>query len=155
MIPLYTSEQLQLLPKTSKKIRVKNAPVDLTDPNLPNLVRLMFEKMKEWNGIGLAAPQMGINVRLAVVDIGKGETFALINPEITFASKDVNKMEEGCLNFPGEYYPVTRPKKIRIRFYNLAGELVKLKASGLLAKAFQHETDHLNRVLIVDRAHEQ
>jgi peptide deformylase len=154
MLPIYTLEQLTLLKKSDKKLRLANEPVDPKDPELPHLCQLMFERMKEWNGIGLAAPQMGVNIRVAVVDIGKGEQYALINPEITFASRDENIMEEGCLNFPGEYYPIRRPKKVRIKFQNFQGETIKCKASGLLAKAFQHEIDHLNKTLIIDHEHE-
>lgn len=144
----------ELLPKTSELLRKKNETVDPTSDEIKNLVEIMFEKMYEWKGIGLAAPQMGVNKRVAVVDVGKGEKFALINPEITFQSKQTSSMDEGCLNFPEEFYPINRPKKVRIKYYDLEGNLVKQKASGLLAKAFQHEVDHLNKILIVDRAHE-
>ena len=142
---------LHLLSREDKKLRMKNAEVDIHDPNLPILIETMFEKMYEWHGIGLAAPQMGINKRLAVIDIGDGEQIALINPVITFASKETHVMEEGCLNFPGEYCPVPRPKKIRIKYDSLDGKIIKQKASGLLAKAMQHETDHLNSILIIDK----
>lgn len=143
--------KLHLLTKEDQKLRASNSDIDIHDPQLPILIDEMFEKMYEWHGIGLAAPQMGINKRLAVVDIGDGDKIVLINPVITFESKDTNLMEEGCLNFPGEYYFVRRPKKIRIKYEDLQGNIVKRKASGLLAKALQHETDHLNRILIFDR----
>ncbi len=144
-----------LLEKTDKRLRAKNADVDPKDPNLLKLIDDMFEKMYEWNGIGLAAPQFGMNIRLAVVDTGKsGEKFALINPEITYASKEATLLEEGCLNFHGEYLRIHRPRKIRIKFYDVNGKLRKMKAQGLLAKVFQHETDHLNQKMIIDRANE-
>ncbi len=143
-----------LIENTDKRLRAKNAPVDIKDPALPKLIEDMFEKMYEWNGIGLAAPQFGVNIRLAVVDTGKGEKYALINPEITFASKETSPLEEGCLNFPGKYLRIDRPRKIRIKFQDVNGKFIKMKASGLLAKVFQHETDHLNQTLIIDHANE-
>ena len=141
-----------LLSKTDKKLKAKNATIDPKDPKLPELIDSMFQKMYEWNGIGLAAPQFGLNKRLAVIDTGRGDRLVLINPEITFSSRDTSLMEEGCLNFPGEYLPVERPSKIRVKFQEVGGKIVKMKASGLLAKVIQHETDHLNQTLIVDRA---
>lgn len=148
-------KEYTLLEKNDQRLRAKNADVDLKDPNLEKLIEDMFQKMYEWNGIGLAAPQFGLNVRLAVVDTGRsGEKFALINPEITYASKETTMLEEGCLNFPGEYLQINRPRKIRIRFNDLNGKVRKMKAQGLLAKVFQHETDHLNQKMIIDRANE-
>lgn len=145
-----------LLEKNDKKLHAKNSEVDPKDPALPKLVDDMFQKMYEWNGIGLAAPQFGLNIRLAVVDTGKdNEKFVLINPEITYASKETSMLEEGCLNYPGEYLRIDRPRKIRIKFYEVGGKIRKMKASGLLAKVFQHETDHLNQKTIIDRAGKQ
>jgi len=143
---------MQLENRNSPKLRSKNEVVDPKDPETKKLAETMFEKMYEWQGIGLAAPQIGINKRLAVVDIGDGQKYILINPEITYRSKLQTRMEEGCLNFPDEFYKVNRPRKIRIKYHDLEGNTVKQKASGLLAKAFQHETDHLNQTLIIDKA---
>lgn len=146
-------KEYSLLSRDDKKLRAVNKKVDPKDPALPQLIEDMYQKMHEWNGIGLAAPQFGLNIRLAVVDTGKGEKFALINPEITFASKEMAPLEEGCLNFPGEFLRIDRPKKIRIKFQEVGGKAIKMKAHGLLAKVFQHETDHLNQKLIIDRGH--
>lgn len=147
-------KEFVLLERTDKKLRAQNKQVDPKDPTLPALIDAMYEKMYEWNGIGLAAPQFGLNIRLAVVDIGKGEKYVLINPEITYASKETSPLEEGCLNFPGEYLRIDRPKKIRIKFQEVGGKIRKMKAQGLLAKVFQHETDHLNQKMIIDRVNE-
>jgi peptide deformylase len=125
------------------------------DQSVRDLVKEMIETMHAENGIGLAAPQVGIHKQLLVVDCDPENdaipALALINPQIKKSSKEVCVMEEGCLSIPGVYLDVTRPKSIEVTYKDENGRPQKLKASGLLARVIQHEMDHLNGVLFVDR----
>jgi len=136
-------------------LRRRAEPVsDVNAPDFQELITDMVETMYEAPGIGLAAPQVGVSRRLCVVDITSGEDPAallvLVNPEITEVW-DKETREEGCLSVPGFYYEVTRPSRIAVRFQDRHGRPVELLADGLLARAIQHEIDHLNGVLFVDR----
>ncbi|TAK96933.1 peptide deformylase [Patescibacteria group bacterium] len=144
----------------AKKIKVYPAPVlrgksqkvkDPLDAAVQKLVQSMIVTMDEANGLGLAAPQVGEALRLCVVR--ENETiYVLINPQLTAKSKQKIIMEEGCLSFPGKFFPIERPETVKVRYTDESGKKVKAKASGLLARAFQHEIDHLDGVLIIDRA---
>lgn len=118
------------------------------------LISDMVETMYDAPGIGLAAPQVGVSKRLCVVDITSGEDpgalLVLVNPEIT-ETWEKDTREEGCLSVPGFFYEVTRPSRISVRFQDRHGQPAELLAEGLLARAIQHEIDHLNGVLFVDR----
>jgi len=130
-------------------LREKAAPV--TDfEALPTLIPEMLTAMHEHNGIGIAAPQIGLNQRIVVIDLGDGP-LALINPEIVEASEGKEIMEEGCLSVPQVYVEVERSEHIRVRGANLDGQPVELEARGFFARVLQHEIDHLNGILIVDR----
>jgi peptide deformylase len=116
-------------------------------PELHQLVNDMFESMYAAKGVGLAAPQIGISKRIAVIDTSNGQReedkLVLINPEIVATSgKQVS--EEGCLSVPGFREDVTRPKTVTIRAQNVKGEWFEKTGEDLLARAFLHETDHLN-----------
>jgi peptide deformylase len=113
----------------------------------------MFETMYAEEGVGLAAPQVGITDRVIVVDphLEEQEPFALINPEILQASKETDKAEEGCLSIPGLRDLVERSTSITVRGLTPEGEPRELAAEGLLARIVQHEVDHLNGVLFIDR----
>ena len=112
------------------------------------LIASMFDTMSGQKGIGLAAPQVGINEQIFVVDTGK-DAFAVINPKIIRAvGSEVS--EEGCLSIPHLQVNVKRSKEIEVEFINEDNRLVRAKISGLLAKVFQHENDHLQGKLIVD-----
>jgi peptide deformylase len=114
----------------------------------------MIATMLEHNGIGLAAPQVGKNLNLFVINkeaTGNGEHLILCNPNITFQSAASHVMEEGCLSCPKTFGDVRRPEKIRVKAYTLTGEKKIFKAKGLLAKVFQHEIDHLRGTLIIDK----
>jgi peptide deformylase len=123
------------------------------------LVADMFETMYDEPGIGLAAPQVGVSKRLVVIaavaddDEGKhvGAPLALVNPEILSSSPDLEPYEEGCLSVPGITENVIRPRAIRLRYTTLDGEQVERDAAGLLARVVQHEIDHLDGILFVDR----
>ena len=128
-------------------------PVERLDGNIARLIRDMLETMYAAPGIGLAAPQIGQSLRLAVVDIQQGKTpkpLVLINPKIEKTEGKV-KSEEGCLSIPGLICTVPRAERVVVSALNEKGLPVTLKAQGLLARCFQHEIDHLNGKLIIDR----
>jgi len=110
----------------------------------------MQELMKLSGGVGLAAPQVGINRQMVLVDIGQGPVM-LINPKIMKKS-GTEVMEEGCLSLPGIYVSVKRAKSIVVNALNLDNEKTVIKASGLLARVMQHEIDHLRGKMIIDYA---
>ena len=121
---------------------------EITD-DIRRLVDDMFETMNEAKGVGLAAPQVGVNVRLAIIDIGDNP-LVLINPRI-IKSSGKETCEEGCLSFPGLTEKVERAKKVVAEATNIDGARYEIEAEGLLARAIQHELDHLDGVLFIDR----
>lgn len=133
-----------VLRQENKKIK------NFSDPELQKLIDDMFETLHKEHGVGLAAPQIGINLKLCVIEEG-GTRYTLINPRITKFSKETIPMEEGCLSVPGKFFSIERPAEVNVCFYDRDGNRAKLRASGLLARAIQHETDHLNGILILDR----
>ena len=122
------------------------------DDTLKKLADDMAEVMYQDDGVGLAAPQVSIGKRIFVVGLGEGKYKAYVNPEITFYSKDKMTNEEGCLSFPEIFGYVTRPKKIHIKYQDLDGKKYKEKLASFDSIVVQHEFDHLNGVLFVDRA---
>lgn len=127
---------------------------DPLDESIQNLLPEMLRIMRETNGIGLAAPQIGLSLRLCVIEID-GVIRYLINPKITSTSREKVFFEEGCLSLPEEYFEIERFAKVTVRYQNEKGEDMKLRAHGLLAYCIQHELDHLDGKLIYDRYHEQ
>lgn len=127
-------------------LRRKAQPVERIDDALQQLIDDMIETMYAAPGIGLAAPQVGVSLRVFVVDITSGQDPAAlmtaINPEINQLAGRV-QADEGCLSLPGIYGPTPRAAEVLLRCTNRAGEAVEIPAEGLLARAFQHETDHL------------
>jgi len=125
------------------------------DQSIRNLVREMLQTMYSENGIGLAAPQVGLNKQLLVIDCEPDEPttepMVLINPEIISYGQELCKIEEGCLSVPGVYLDVIRPEAITVAFKDENGRPQKISASGLLSRCIQHEMDHLNGVMCVDR----
>lgn len=124
---------------------------DSQDKKLQDLIKKMVKTMRDNNGLGLAAPQIGESIKLCVIEEG-GKLYILINPKISKVSKETFIAEEGCLSFPGKFIPVERPEKVTVLYLNERGERCKIKASGLLARALQHEIDHLNGILFINRA---
>jgi len=122
-------------------------------PDYKDLINNMFEKMYESNGIGLAAQQVGLNIQLAVIDTREQDCgkIVLINPQITGYSEQYTVFEEGCLSFPDIHGDIERPESIELKYYNSEGKLIVDKFEGLLARVAQHEIDHLNGVLFIDR----
>jgi peptide deformylase len=129
-------------------LRAKSKPVNAVGVVERMLIAAMFETMESHKGIGLAAPQVGINQQIFVVDTGK-EAFAAINPKIVKAVGG-DFMEEGCLSIPDLHVNVKRAKTIWVEFTDEHNRLVSAEISGLTAKVFQHESDHLNGKLIID-----
>jgi peptide deformylase len=125
---------------------------EFNTPDLHKLIDDMFESMYAAKGVGLAAPQIGIGKRIAVVDTTVGEDhgrkLVLINPEIV-NREGSQAGEEGCLSIPGFREQVTRPKKVTVRAQDAAGEFFEMTGEDLLARAFVHETDHLNGTLYI------
>ncbi len=115
------------------------------------LIKTMRAEMVKSVGIGLSANQIGLDMRLFVAK-ADGKQYAIFNPDITKFSKEKVLMEEGCLSVPELYGPVERPEKITMEGYDANGKKIKIKAWGILARVFQHETDHLNGILFIDKA---
>ena len=134
-------------------LRKKSDPVEIVDQNLRKLLDEMLEIMYAAPGIGLAAIQIGIPKRLIVIDVSKEERkkpLYLINPEITFTSKNTSVYEEGCLSLPGHFAEIERPAECHLNYIDYDGKKKSLKADGILATCIQHEVDHLNGVLFID-----
>lgn len=119
------------------------------DGKLAQLAEHMLETMYAEPGLGLAAPQVGVQRRFFVYDVGEGPQ-TLINPVIT-ESRDEWEFEEGCLSVPGLVWDIVRPKEIHVTGYDLEGDEVSIEADELLARLFQHELDHLDGVMLIDR----
>ncbi|MEM9035165.1 MAG: peptide deformylase [Actinomycetota bacterium] len=130
-------------------LRQKAAEITDVDERLVRLTEQMFVTMYEAPGIGLAAPQIGVQQRLFVYDLGDGDQRTLINPEIV-ESEGEWVYEEGCLSIPGLSFELVRPKIVHLRGRDLDGNEVEVEADELLARLFQHELDHLNGVLMLD-----
>jgi peptide deformylase len=125
------------------------------DEGLRSLVRDMFETMYHEEGIGLAAPQIGVSQRVIVLDLRRedhdDEPIALVNPRLTWKSTETAKQTEGCLSIPGLEEIVERPAKVRLEAHDPEGEPIEIEADDLLARALQHEVDHLDGILFIDR----
>jgi len=134
-------------------LRQRSVEVAEIDESIHSLVEKMFTAMDDEKGIGLAAPQIGISKRVIVVSVDeKGfERLALINPEILYRSEETDVMEEGCLSVPGVNADVRRPVEAVVRGITRSGRLVEISAGGLLARVLQHEIDHLDGILFIDR----
>ena len=135
-----------VLEKPSKPV------VEFGTPALNELIADMFETMYAAKGVGLAAPQIGVSERVSVIDtsVGEDETqkIVIINPEITFRD-GTQTGEEGCLSIPGFREPVTRANKVTVKARNAQGETVEFEGNELLARALQHEIDHLDGILFI------
>ena len=126
------------------------APVESVTPELCRLLDEMVPFMRESSGVGLAAPQVGVSRRFFVMDAGD-KVRKVINPEILSSGNSTAEMEEGCLSVPGIHKKVRRPKRIQVRYQNETGEVISEELKDYPARVFQHEFDHLNGVLFVDR----
>jgi peptide deformylase len=133
------------------RLRQVSKPVEVFDESLSKLIDDMFDTMYDARGVGLAAPQIGINIRLSVVDAShnKSQQLVLVNPEI-ISQEGEAQYSEGCLSVPGAYDKVRRAEKVRLRAYDRHGKMYEMDAEGVLAECFQHEIDHLNGKLFID-----
>jgi len=145
---------LAILIAPHRSLKTKARPVTPADMDrVRALAPRMFAAMYKAPGIGLAAPQVDVGLRFAVIDLmpqDKPQPFTLINPEILAVSEDWAVREEGCLSLPNQYAEVSRPAQVRVGFCDLNRKRQELDAEGLLAACLQHEIDHLNGVLFVD-----
>jgi peptide deformylase len=133
-------------------LKSKATPVDRFDDALRGQVGRMAGLMSDALGVGLAAPQLGVSQRLLVYRVGfDAPVIALANPEIEWTSEDAETLEEGCLSIPGITVDVERPVYVRVRAQDEDGQERRVEASGLEARVIQHEMDHLDGVLILDR----
>jgi peptide deformylase len=141
--------QLEILEYPDKNLKKKSKAVRSVDRSLRALIKNMAETMYAAPGIGLAAPQVGKLVRLVIADVGEG-LVAIVNPKITARSGDQTYME-GCLSVPGLEAPVKRAEKITVKGIDKTGKALELEAEGLLSTVLQHEIDHLDGKLFIDR----
>lgn len=130
-------EQAQAVTKVDRRVR--------------QLLEDMAQTMYEAEGVGLAAPQIGVLQRIIVIDAGEG-LIGLINPEVVVKSDDIQTASEGCLSIPGVYGDVERHAEVTVEGLDRSGKKIRIEAEGLLARALQHEIDHLNGILFIERA---
>ena len=145
---------LPILKYGAPELKTVSKPVDFFNSELEKITHNMIETMYSAPGIGLAAPQIGLNIRLATVDLSVGEDAAqlitICNPEIVTSEGD-QKSEEGCLSIPDFTDTIVRPNRMVVKGLNVHGDEIRIEAEGLLARCFSHEIDHLNGVFFIDR----
>lgn len=148
---------LEIKKYPERVLRQKAAQVESIDGEVQRLIDDMIETMHAAPGIGLAAPQVGVSKRLIVIDVGlreegeeKNPLIVLINPEIINAEGDIES-QEGCLSLPDFITNITRAERVLVRGFNREGIPVETEGEGLLARALQHEIDHLDGILLIDR----
>lgn len=144
MLDIYTLDDEVLREETKKVISF--------DSSLRMLIDAMFDTLIEADGVGLAAPQVGVSKKFFVVDLRRGDDskYVFINPEIIETSIEEGPYEEGCLSIPGFYREVIRPLRVRVQAQEVNGKYFTIDADGLLARVIQHENDHLNKTLFID-----
>lgn len=130
-------------------LRKKSREVDVIDEKIKTLVQDMLDTMYKEEGVGLAAPQVGILKKVVVIDIGEGP-IALINPQIVQEEGEIIDME-GCLSIPGKSGKVCRPEKVKVEYLDIGGNKNVIEGTALLARALCHEIDHLYGILYIDR----
>lgn len=133
-------------------LKKKSRPVEEIDDKIRELVKDMIETMHKYDGVGLAAVQVGILKQVVVIDTGEegSHVYVLINPEI-IKTKGMKEVEEGCLSFPNKFAKVKRPEEVVVRALDENGKKIEIKAKGLLAQAICHEVDHLNGEVFIDK----
>lgn len=147
--------RIHQLPKDEAVLRAENSQITFPlSSEVKKLISEMKQAVRVAKGIGLAAPQIGKNLMLAVINLDEYgiEPFAIINPRIVSKSIKKTEMEEGCLSIPGYFAPIRRPSKIEVEFLREDGQLIRMPAEKLLAKVFQHEIEHLGGILIRDKS---
>lgn len=137
--------------QTNPILRKKSQPIGKIDEEILKLAQDMIETMEQNNGIGLSACQVGKNIKLFIIPREMSKHWVFINPEIIKISKKTETMKEGCLSLPGLFIPVERAESIKVKALDENSKEFKLKAKDFLARVIQHEIDHLNGILIVDK----
>lgn len=134
-----------------ERLRKVAKPVETFDDQLQTLIDDMFDTMYDARGVGLAAPQIGVSLRLSVIDVigDKTKQIVIINPEI-ISSEGEKEFEEGCLSVPGAYDKVIRAAKVKVKALDRTGKPFEISGDGLLGECLQHEIDHLNGKLFID-----
>jgi len=149
----FTVTKLTILPietgADNPILRKKTELVPKVTKEILKLLKDMEESMREEEGMGIAAPQVGVSLRVCLAMFNKKLT-PMINPQITWKSKETDKVEEGCLSLPGVNVDVTRPTEITVKYLDARGKEQERRLEGVDARIVQHEIDHLNNVLIVD-----
>ena len=147
--------QLPLIIAPDPRLKKKSLPVAEVDARINRLMDDMLETMYGANGIGLAAPQIGELLRVIVVDVSEKneppQPIGLANPEVVWADEEMLLYNEGCLSLPEQYADVVRPKAVRVRYLDRDNRSREIAGTGLLATVLQHEIDHLEGTLFVDR----
>lgn len=151
---------MELVEFNNPILRQKAKDVDKFSPELNILIDEMFQKLEGLEGVGLAAPQIGVSIQLTVIEYNRSDKDSadipsipktvLINPKIVWKSKDTDIQTEACFSIPGKEYPVPRFKKIHLEYFDQTGKRHKIKAKGFLSRVIQHEIDHLAGKLICD-----
>lgn len=146
--------RLPILVAPDPRLKKKSLPVEKVDDDVRKLMDDMLETMKDADGIGLAAPQVGVHKRVVVIDLARKDQdpdpIFMANPEIIAVSEDDSEHEEGCLSLPQHYASVIRPAAVTIKYLDRENEIRELEADELLATCIQHEIDHLDGILFVD-----
>ena len=145
---------MEILTLGNELLRQKSSPVKEIGPEYIKLAKDMIDALHVWDGIGLAAPQVGIMERIFAVHVEGDVPRIFINPSIIETSQETVKFEEGCLSIPGTYTNVTRPEAVKIQAWNEKGRPFTIEADGVLARVIQHEYDHLEGILFIDRISE-
>ena len=146
--------KLKIVKYGDETLRKVCRPVDKITPRIITLLDDMLETMHAADGVGLAAPQVGVLRRIVVIEVDEGQVYELINPRIVaFAGEQ--QEQEGCLSVPGRWGITKRPMHVTVRAINRHGEEIQVSGSGLLARAFCHELDHLDGKLFIDEMIEE
>ena len=146
---------LDILTLGNETLRKTASPVENFDGELAALIEQMSEAMLVEKGIGLAAPQVGVEKRIFLCRPDDSKLWVFINPQIVLTGEQLVTYEEGCLSIPGVYADVVRPEKITIQAYDVNGKPFTIEANDILARVIQHENDHLEGVLFIDRLSER
>ncbi len=141
----------QVLTLPNQVLRSKAEPIERINSGVLRVLDNMRDTLYAEDGVGLAAPQIGISKRLVVIDIGDSQLIELINPEIIMMEGE-KAGNEGCLSIPGVVGVVKRAERVKVKALNRQGEEIQVEGSDLLARAFQHEIDHLDGILFIDKA---
>ena len=130
-------------------LRQKAKRVPTVDGSIQRLIDDMIETMRQTNGVGLAAPQVGVSLRVVVLQMPGEEPIVIVNPQMVKRSGE-REVIEGCLSVPGYYGEIKRSVSVTVKGWDRQGKAIRIKATGLLAQALEHELDHLNGILYID-----